>query len=99
MENFSYSVGCDRRGIMICLEYQSVCPFVRNWLPFAPLSRNECVPPPLEPKGGGGQHSLVDEGAGGAIRTTGENAWHSVNSVAVTVTTPLHSDNKRTVRV
>jgi hypothetical protein len=45
-------------------------------LPFA------CVPPPPHgTKGGGGQHSLVGEGAGELIRTTGEKAWHSVYRV------------------
>ena len=52
MENFSYSVGCDRRGIMICLEYQSVCPFVRIGST-CPLSRKRECPPSLGTKGGG----------------------------------------------
>ncbi len=39
--------------------------------------------PPLELNGGGGQHSLDGEGAGGPILTTGEKAWHSVYSVVL----------------
>ena len=38
-----------------------------------------CVPPFLEPKVGGGQHSHAGEG-GEPIQTTGEKAWHSVYS-------------------
>ncbi len=41
------------------------------------------VCPPLEQKGGG-QHSLVGEGKGEPIRTTGEKAWHYVYYVVIT---------------
>jgi hypothetical protein len=36
------------------------------------------VSPPLDPKGGGGQHSLAGERMGDPIRTTGHKAWHFV---------------------
>ncbi len=72
-----------RRGIMIiilCLEYQSVCPFVRIGSPRAPSTASECVPP--EPKGGGNTRwRVMGLGRGEPIRTTGEKAWHSVYSV------------------
>jgi hypothetical protein len=51
-----------RRGIILYLEYQSVCPFVRIGS-LRPLSRKlQC--PPLGTEGGERQHSLVVEGAG-----------------------------------
>jgi hypothetical protein len=52
-----------RREILLYQEYQSVCPFVRIGSS-CPLSRKR-VCPQLETKGGG-QHSLLGEGAGGA---------------------------------
>ncbi len=53
-----------RRGIIQYSKYQSVCPLVRIGplpLPFLQVS----VSPPWNQKGGG-QHSLADEGVGGA---------------------------------
>jgi hypothetical protein len=50
----------------------SVCPLSlpsSELGPPAPSPTSECVPP-LEPKSGGGQHSLVGEGAGEPIRKT-----------------------------
>ncbi len=42
------------KGIILYIEYQSVCPSVRIGSP-PPCPASECVPPPhLEPKGGGG---------------------------------------------
>ncbi len=43
-----------------------------------PVPASECASR-LGPKGG--QHSLVSEGGGDPIRTTGQKAWHSVYSV------------------
>jgi hypothetical protein len=51
-------------GIILYPEYQSVCAFVRIGSPTARSPASECAPP-AGPKGGGG-HSLVGEGAGGA---------------------------------
>jgi hypothetical protein len=50
-----------RTGIILYLEYQSVCPFVRIGPP-SPSPESECVLPPPKPKGGGGRHSLGGEG-------------------------------------
>jgi hypothetical protein len=44
--------GEPRRGIMIYIEYQSVCPFVGIGSPPPPFPVSECVSP-LDPKGGG----------------------------------------------
>jgi hypothetical protein len=58
--------------------------------PPAPSPASECVPPPGT-KGGGGQHSLAVEGAGGGgepVRMTGEKAWHSVFFVGVAMSLP-----------
>jgi hypothetical protein len=49
--------------IILYLEYQSVCPFIRIGSP-SPLSPKRVCLPPLEPKGG--QHLLAGEGAGGS---------------------------------
>jgi hypothetical protein len=66
------------RGIILYLEYQSVCFLRPNWLHPPPLKR---VCPPRTK--GGLQHSLAGErGRGGAnSRTTGKKAWHSVYPV------------------
>jgi hypothetical protein len=63
-------------GIILYLEYQSVCSFVRIGSP-APLF--ECFLPP--PGTGGGTNRLRVRGRGQPIRTTGETAWHSVCTV------------------
>jgi hypothetical protein len=55
---------CYLRGIVVYLEYQSVCPIVRIGSPLPQVS----VSPPLDPKGG--QQSLVGEGCGDPIRKT-----------------------------
>ncbi len=71
-----------RRGIMIIIlniEYQSVCPFVRIGFP-GPLSRKRVCPPPPETKGRKNTRWRV-RGLGEQIRTTGEKAWHTVYSV------------------
>jgi hypothetical protein len=54
----------DRRGIILYLEYQSVCPFFLIGYT-RPLPVSECVPP-LWNQRGGRQHSLAGEGTGGA---------------------------------
>jgi hypothetical protein len=47
------SVSCDHMGIILYLEYQNVCPFVRTELdPPAPSPTSECVNP-LKQRGGG----------------------------------------------
>jgi hypothetical protein len=50
-----------------------------NWVPLTPSPAS--VSPPLDPKGGGEQHSLAGEGLGDPIRMTGQKAGHSVYSV------------------
>jgi hypothetical protein len=66
------------RGIISYLEFQSV--FLSSELASpVPSPASECVPPPWNQRGGR-QHSLSGEGAGVAIRTTGEKACHSVYS-------------------
>jgi hypothetical protein len=49
-----------RRGILLYLEYQSVCPFVRIGS-FQPLSRKRVCTPAWNQRGGG-QHFLAGEG-------------------------------------
>ncbi len=59
------------------LEAQAFSP-IHGMAPHPPPSPfSLCVPPFLEPKEGGEQHSNAGEG-GEPIRTTGEKAWHSV---------------------
>jgi hypothetical protein len=43
----------ERRGIVVCIEYQSVCPFVGIGSPH-PLTRKRVCLPPLDPRGEGG---------------------------------------------
>jgi hypothetical protein len=69
-------VGCYRRGIIVYIEYQNVCPFVGiGSHPPLPHAASDCVSP-IGPNG-------VATLAGGLewedpIRTTGQKAWHSV---------------------
>ncbi len=56
LRNLGTIDGLDRRGIILYLEYQSVCPFVQ--IGFSrPLSLQRVCPPPLEPNGGGGSNT------------------------------------------
>jgi hypothetical protein len=76
--------GYTRRGIILYIENQSVCPFVRIDSPPPPLPQaSESAPPPPWNQRGGGQHSLAGEGRGEPIRTTGEKAWHSIYSMVI----------------
>ncbi len=69
---------CPIRGkIILYLEYQNVCTFVRfGSLALSPASK--CVPL-LDPKGGG-HTCLRVRGRWEPIWTAGEKAWHSVYS-------------------
>jgi hypothetical protein len=69
--------GCSKvlpcRGIMVYMEYKSVCPFVGIRFPLPPAS----VSPPGTQRSEE-QHSLAGEGLEDPIPTTGKKAWHSV---------------------
>ncbi len=62
------------RGILLYIEYQSVCPFVGIRSPH-PLPASKCVSSPGTKGEGMGKH-----GVGDPIRTTRKKAWHSVYS-------------------
>ncbi len=51
------------RGILVYLEYQSICPIVRIGSPHPLTRKRACLP--LGPEGGGEQHSLAAKGVGG----------------------------------
>ncbi len=80
--------GLQRRGIILYLEYQTVCPFVQIGSPH-PLSRKRVChgsPLPLWNQKVGGNTRQGVRGRGEPIRTTGEKAWHSVYSVVYSKT-------------
>jgi hypothetical protein len=56
MDCFYTSLGMGRTGIILYLEYHSVCPFV-ELAPPAPSPASECVPPLLAGEGAGGANS------------------------------------------
>ncbi len=66
-----HSLGC--RGIIVYLEYQSVCPIVGIGSPHPLLRNRECLPPWIQSKGGSNTLLQV-RGWGDSIRTTGIEA-------------------------
>jgi hypothetical protein len=69
-----------RRGIILYLEYQSVCSFVLIVSPRPPLPQASVSPPTGTKEGGGGNTRLRVRDRGEPSRTTGEKACHSVYS-------------------
>ncbi len=69
-----------RRGIIVYIEYQSVCPFVGNGSLYLLPRKRVCLSP-LGPKEGRSNTPMRLRGWGDPIRTTGKKAWHSVYSV------------------
>jgi hypothetical protein len=76
-----------RRGMILYLEYHSVCPLVRIGSALS-LSRKR-VCPPLRKQGGSATLACGERGWADPIRTTGEKAWHSVYSVPPLVSSPV----------
>jgi hypothetical protein len=56
-----------RRGIIVYIEYQSVCPFVEIGTPSPTLSPSSESVSPVWVQRGEEQHSLEGEGAGAAL--------------------------------
>ncbi len=81
------SARATRRWIILYLEYQSVCPFVRIGS-FRPLSHKRVLPT-LWFQGGRDNTRLWERGRSEPTRTTGERAWHSVYSVYWLIS-PVH---------
>ncbi len=73
--------GGTRRGIIVYLEYQSVCPFVEIGSHYPLPLAGGCLPPWNQKRED--QHSTVPRGWGDPVRTTVNKSWHSVNFVEV----------------
>ncbi len=73
-----FSLG--RGGVVVDIEYQSVCPFVGIGFPPPPptFPASESVSPLGPKKGGGSNTPLLVRGWVDPIRTNWQKAWHSV---------------------
>jgi hypothetical protein len=67
----------NRRGVIVYLEYQVVCPFVATGSSPS-LPSEASVSPSLDATVEGDEHPLPDEEVEDPIQTTGQKTWHSV---------------------
>jgi hypothetical protein len=68
------------QGIILCIEYWSVCPFVGIGSPRLPPPKASVSPPWIQ-TGEGEQHSLAGEGVGpwgNPIPTKGQTLWYYI---------------------